>query len=133
MDVYQTPESSLQVHSKPRFRNWRSKWILLPVNLYFWWVLYDFTIQYLWSVVNLTLVGLLKFSLVLPVYFAPMLFIFSVKSPGGSLWRIYVILASLNCLYLSYINYYSLSVFIRWDLVSYPLYVVAFGFNVVRK
>ncbi len=96
MDIYQTPQSTLAENggSRTLIGDWRPKWFLILAFLFIAWKTYDYLVLYWWGLVNSPdLIGMLLYSINLPVYISAFLFIFYIRIPPRLMWRIWIPIA----------------------------------------
>lgn len=131
MDIYSSPNSNLYDGKLPNIGYWRSVWVLIPINMYVWWKLYDYIDLYIWSIGNSTFIQMVELSIGIPVYIASLLYIFCIKIPFRKLWQVVMVLELGDHIRGCITHYSGIADFMVYDLPVYPIYVIglmyAFG------
>ena len=122
MNIYEPPKSELE--DQHRYPPKRSLWILIPVNLYFWWKLLDYFGLLYWSVQFEELKDLLLLSINIPVYFMGVCYIFHLRVPPRLFWKIWILIAIGDEMRVFIFMFNSWSDTLSSGVTLFPIYLI---------
>ncbi|WP_299773114.1 hypothetical protein [uncultured Pseudoteredinibacter sp.] len=98
--------------------------LMLVINLYFWWKLFDYIDLYIWSISNATFLQLAALSINIPIYLAGLLYIFKIKVNPQILWKAWVVIAIADEARMSIFNFSGISDFLNFTVPVIPIYII---------
>ncbi len=124
MNIYDPPNSEVDVGSKAKRSFDRSLWLLIPINLYLWWKLYDYVTLYISYAAYATFVQLAALSLNIPVYASALLYIFKVRIKPRAFWKVWMAIAIGDEIRMAISGYSGLSDLLVFTGPTIPLYII---------
>lgn len=124
MNIYKSPKSKVDDGSGVEKEFDRSLWVLIPINAYLWWKLYDYVVLYMSYSQYATPMQIATLSLNIPVYAAAIFYIFKVRVTPRMFWKVWILIAIGDEIRMSISGYSGFFDLMRFTGPTVPLYVI---------